>query len=59
MKMKPNINSVEVNPQWSGDGHPLDGVLMGVGSLSPFVVTKFMFEVKVTSFLPSHLCQMV
>jgi len=33
MKMKPNINSVEVHPLWSNNGHPLDGVLVGVGSM--------------------------
>jgi hypothetical protein len=31
---KPNINkSVEVHPQLSINGHPVDGVLMGAGSL--------------------------
>jgi hypothetical protein len=33
-KVKPNINkSVEVHPQLSNNGHPVDGVLMGAGSL--------------------------
>jgi hypothetical protein len=31
-KVKPNINSVEVHPQLSNDGHPVDGVLVGAGS---------------------------
>jgi hypothetical protein len=35
-KMKPNINSVEVHPQLSKDGHPVDGALVGAGSLWPF-----------------------
>jgi hypothetical protein len=57
--MKPNINVVEVHSQLSNNGHPLDAVLLGVGSMLPFVVIKFLFEVKVISFLPCHLCQMV
>jgi hypothetical protein len=27
--MKPNINSGEVHPQLSNDGHPVDGALVG------------------------------
>jgi len=34
-KMKPNINSVEVHPQLSPNGHPVDGVLVGAGALWP------------------------
>jgi hypothetical protein len=34
-KVKPNINSVEVHPQLSNNEHPVDGALVGVGSLSP------------------------
>jgi hypothetical protein len=34
-KMKPNINSVEVHPQLSNYGHPVDGLLVGAGSLWP------------------------
>jgi hypothetical protein len=26
-------NSVQVHPQWSNNGHPLDGVLVVVGSM--------------------------
>jgi hypothetical protein len=33
--MKPNINSVEVHPQLSNNGHSVDGVLVGAGSLWP------------------------
>ncbi len=29
--MKPNINSVEVHPQLSNNGHPLDGALVHCG----------------------------
>jgi hypothetical protein len=30
-EMKPNINSVEVYPQLSNSGHPVDGVLVSAG----------------------------
>jgi hypothetical protein len=30
-KVKLNINSVEVHPQLSNNGHPMDGVLVGAG----------------------------
>jgi hypothetical protein len=32
-KVKPNINSVEVHPELSNNAHPVDGALMGAGSL--------------------------
>jgi hypothetical protein len=35
IKVKPNINSVEVHPQRSYNRHPMDGVLMSAGSLRP------------------------
>jgi hypothetical protein len=31
--MKSNINSVEVHPQLSNNGHRVDGALVGAGSL--------------------------
>jgi len=31
--VQPNINSVEVHPQLSNNGHPVDGVPVGAGSL--------------------------
>jgi hypothetical protein len=31
--VKSNINLVEVHPQLSKNGHPVDGALMGAGSL--------------------------
>jgi hypothetical protein len=34
-KVKSDINSVEVHSQLSHKGHPVDGVLVGVGSLWP------------------------
>jgi len=33
--VKQNINSVEVHPQLSNNGHPVDGGLVGAGSLWP------------------------
>jgi len=33
--MKSNINSVEVHPQLSNNGHLVDGALVGAGSLWP------------------------
>jgi len=30
--MKPHINSVEVHPQLSNNGHPVDGALVRAGS---------------------------
>jgi hypothetical protein len=41
-KVKPNINSVEVHPQLSNNGHPVDGALVGAGSLWP---TKLRYSV--------------
>jgi hypothetical protein len=36
---KPNINSIEVHPQLSKSRHPVDGALVGAGSLwLPFFV---------------------
>jgi hypothetical protein len=33
-KVKPNINSVEIHPQLSNNGHPVDGALVGAGMQS-------------------------
>jgi len=33
--VKPNINSVEVHPQLSNKGHPVDGVLVSAGLVAP------------------------
>jgi len=33
--VRPDINSVEVHPQLSNKGHPVDGALVGAGSLWP------------------------
>jgi hypothetical protein len=32
-KVKPNINAVQIHPQVSNNGHPVNGVLVGAGSL--------------------------
>jgi hypothetical protein len=34
-KVKPYTNSVEVHPQLSNNRHPVDGALVGAGSLWP------------------------
>jgi hypothetical protein len=39
-KVKPNINSLDVHPQLSNYGHPVDGVLVGVGSVSSECTTS-------------------
>jgi hypothetical protein len=36
--MKPDVNSLEVHLQLSHNGHPVDGVLVGAGSLWPICV---------------------
>jgi hypothetical protein len=33
--MKPGSNSVEIHPQLTRNGHPVDGALVGAGSLWP------------------------
>jgi hypothetical protein len=47
-KVKSDINSVEVHPQLSDDSHPVDGALVGAGSLWPtaasYIVYKAEFE---------------
>ncbi len=37
--MKPNITSVEVHPELSHNGHPVDGEVVGAGSLWPAAYT--------------------
>jgi hypothetical protein len=39
-KVKPYINSVEVHLQLSHNGHPVDGALVGAGSLWPERTTR-------------------
>jgi hypothetical protein len=54
-KVKPNINSVEVNPQLSNNGHPVDDALVGAGSLWPWIcVNKYKYQ-----FLQSVLSKQV
>jgi hypothetical protein len=40
-KMKPNIDSVDVHPQLSNNRHPVDGALVGAGSLWPMLSVQF------------------
>jgi hypothetical protein len=37
--MKPNINSVEFHPQLSNNEHPVDGMLVGAGSVWLYIST--------------------
>jgi hypothetical protein len=37
--VKPNINSVEVHPQLSNNGHPVDGALVGAVNGGPYFTT--------------------
>jgi hypothetical protein len=37
IKVKRNINSIEVHPQLSNNGHPVDGVPVGASSLWPLM----------------------
>jgi hypothetical protein len=43
--MKPNVNSVEVHPQLSNNRHPVDGVLMGAGSLWSYIYEGVVIEI--------------
>jgi hypothetical protein len=45
-KVKPKIDSVEVHPQLSNKGHPVDGALVDAGSLWPngFLTQQFCWE---------------
>jgi hypothetical protein len=43
-RWKPNINSVEVHPQESNNGHPVDGALGSIGtSIYLFIYFIFIF----------------
>jgi hypothetical protein len=43
-KAKPNINSVEVHPQLRNNRHPVDGALVGPGSLWPIFYVHISFS---------------
>jgi hypothetical protein len=45
--VKSNINSVEVHPQLNNNGHPVDGAVVGAGSLPAYCRT---FTIPATSF---------
>jgi len=47
--VKLDINSVEVHPQLNNNGHPVDGVLVGVGSLCPMA--------RMNQHPPMHQCR--
>jgi len=50
--MKPNINSVEIHPQLSNNRHPVDGVLVGAGSL---MFWDHLFSIKLQSWNSTYL----
>jgi hypothetical protein len=50
--VKPNINLVEVQPQVSSKGHPVDGALVGADSLWPLQCTFQHFQRDVQANLP-------
>jgi hypothetical protein len=43
-EMKPGSNSVEGHPQLSDKRHPVDGALVGAGSLWPSLITRRRFR---------------
>jgi hypothetical protein len=56
-KVKPDMNSIEVHPQQSHIRHPVHGVVVGAGSLWPFIGTVptrspkvYYFKVGLNSF---------
>jgi hypothetical protein len=52
-KMKPNINSVEFHPQLSTNGHPVDGALVGAGSLWPYISLISSHQVPLPIYFPT------
>ncbi len=48
--VKPNISSAEVHPQLSNNGHPVDGALVGAGSLW-LVAASCLWEASEVNFL--------
>jgi hypothetical protein len=50
--MKSNINSVEVHPQLSNNRHPVDGVLVGAGSL---MSRDHLFSIKLQAWNSTYL----
>jgi hypothetical protein len=51
--VKPNITSVEVHPQLSINGHPVDGVLVGAGSPWPKIsMSQLLLNELSGAFLP-------
>ncbi len=56
--MKPNINSVEVHPQLSYNRHPVDGGMVGAGSLLlPYQEDDFGIKGLIKLKKPYHMNQ--
>jgi hypothetical protein len=54
-KVKPNINSVEVHPQLSNNGHPVDGAMVGAGSVWSPVQTSILTIIESVDRLARYL----
>jgi len=54
-KVKPNINSVEVHPQLSNNGHPVDGAMVGAGSVWSAVQTSILTIIESVDRLARYL----
>jgi hypothetical protein len=57
--VKQNINSVEVLPQLSTKGHPVDGALVGAGSLWPYKTGLFSSQLDLRKSLQFQIQQML
>ncbi len=57
--MKPNMNSVEVHPQLSNNGHPVDGAMVGAGwfTVANNCLVTYNKTLDNTLHLASHGCQ--
>jgi len=53
--VKPNINSVEVHPQLSNIGYPVDDALVGAGSVWPPVQTSILTIIESVDRLARYL----
>jgi hypothetical protein len=51
--MKPNINGAEVHPQLSNNDHPVDGALVGAGSMWSSFITHYNLATK-NEAVPNH-----
>jgi hypothetical protein len=57
--MKPNVNWVELHPQMNNNGHPMDGALVGAGSLWPNLLRSGKRSNKVVHMLTKSIINMI